>query len=77
MYVFREDFSRSPLIFLRQQKKTRRLFLQLTEFGQKFDFFVSLIMRRVIMAKLNTCFLFGHREVIVVSLAFWVTFGFD
>ena len=41
------------------------------------DFFVSLLTRRVIMVKLNTCFLFSHKEVVVISLAFWVIFAFD
>ena len=55
-------------------------------FYKNFNFFLrsteredlqSLLTRRVIMVKLNTCFLFSHKKVVVISLAFWVTFAFD
>ena len=29
------------------------------------------------MVKLNTDFLFGHKEIVVISIAFWVNFAFD
>ena len=29
------------------------------------------------MVKLNTSFLFGHKEVVEILLAFWTTFAFD
>ena len=40
-------------------------------------FFVSILTQRVIIVKFNTFFLFGHKDVVVISLAFWVIFAFD
>ena len=54
--------------------KNFKLFLRSTE---REDLQRSLLTRRVIMVKLNTSFLFSHKEVVVISLAFWVNFAFD
>ena len=41
------------------------------------DLQILKILKEVIMVKINFDFLFGHKRLIVISLASYVTFAFD